>query len=94
MDSAQAVLTSACGVRQNGHIRVTDVTRVKSSKVGTILPRDCHAQSHVIVQFSPVSIRKPAWKQQVASGFGTRGMVPQGPNEAAGDDDCNEMTSR
>ena len=67
----QVVLMSVCGVQQNGHIRVTDVTRVKSSKVGTIVQRDCHAQLHVIVQLSLVSIGKNAREQQTVSGFRT-----------------------
>ena len=41
-------MTSAHALYYNGHITVTDVTRVKSSKVGTILPRDHHAEFHVI----------------------------------------------
>ena len=44
-----AVLMLACGVPPNGHNRVTKMTRVKSSKVGTIMPRDRHAKSHVTV---------------------------------------------
>ena len=69
--SEQAVLTSVYGVQQNGHIRVIAVAGVKSSKVGTIVPRDRHAQSHVIVQLSLVSIGKRAQEQQAVSGFGT-----------------------
>ena len=38
----------ACGIRQNGHIRVADKTLVKSSKVGTILLCNHHAKLHVI----------------------------------------------
>ena len=49
MHNMQAMLTSACGVRHNGHIRVTNMTRVKSSKVGTIMQRDRDAKSHAIV---------------------------------------------
>ena len=65
------MLTAVCGVQQNGHIRVADVTGVKSSKVETIVPRDRYAQSHVIVQLSLVSIGKRAREHQAASGFRT-----------------------
>ena len=42
-------MTSAHALDCNGHINVTDATRVKSSKVGTILPRNRHAELHVII---------------------------------------------
>ena len=48
MHNTQAVLTSASIVRNDGHIRVADATSVKSSKVGTMLLRDRHANLHVI----------------------------------------------
>ena len=43
------MMTSAHALDYNGHINVTDATRIKSSKVGTILPRDRHAESYVIM---------------------------------------------
>ena len=43
------MLTSTCGMQHDGHASVTDVTRVKSSKVRAILPRDCHAKLHAIM---------------------------------------------
>ena len=49
MHSTHAMMTSAHALDSNGHINVTDATRVKSSKVGTILPRDRHAELHVIM---------------------------------------------
>ena len=49
---------------------MTEVTVVTSSKVGTIVLRDHHAQSHVTVQLSLVPIGKRAQEQQAASGFG------------------------
>ena len=48
MHSTQTMLTSACGLRCIGHVRMTDATRDKLSKVGMILLRDCHAKLHVI----------------------------------------------
>ena len=39
---------SARPMYYDGHIRVTDATIVKSSKIGTIMPRDQHAKPHVI----------------------------------------------
>ena len=49
MHSKHVVMMSAHALDSNGHINVTDATRVKSSKVGTILPRDRHAELHVIM---------------------------------------------
>ena len=53
--------------------------------------RACHAKSHVIVQLLPMLIDKHAREQQVASGFGTEGIVPQGPKEAAYGEDHDEQ---
>ena len=77
------MLTSACVVQCTGHIGVTDKTLVKSSKVGTIMPRDCHAKWQVTVQLSLVLMATLASEQQVASGFVPQGMVLQRPNEVA-----------
>ena len=56
---------SACGVWPNGHNRVTEMTRVKSPKVGTMLLRDCHANLYVITVQSSVFIGKRVSEQQV-----------------------------
>ena len=69
MQSTQVVLVSTCGMRPNGHIRVTNKTLVKSSKVRTIEPRDCNAKSHVIMPWSLVFMAKRTSEQQVASSF-------------------------
>ena len=58
---------SACGVRPNGHNRVTEMTSVKSSKVGTMLQRDCDAKSHVIA-CTITSVHGEASKQAASSG--------------------------
>ena len=42
MHSTQVVLILGCRIWQNGHIGATDMTRVKSSKVGAILVCDRH----------------------------------------------------
>ena len=65
MHNTQVVLTSMSVVWNDGHVRVADVTSVKSSKVGTMLFHDCHANLHVIVVQSPVPIGKHVSEQQV-----------------------------
>ena len=66
MHNAQAMMTSAHAMYYNGHIKVIDMTRVKSSKVRTILLRDCHAKLHVIAG----AVASIDWEAhaQVASG--------------------------
>ena len=49
MHSTYAMMTSAHALYFNGNMKVIDVTRVKSSKIGTILPRNHHAELHVTV---------------------------------------------
>ena len=90
----QAVLTSASIVWNDGHIRVADVTRIKSSEVGTMLLRDRHANLHVITTQLPLSIGKRVSEQQVVERICDTRNGTQGPNEDASDDDFNEMTSR
>ena len=75
MHSVQIVLTSTCDVQHNGHIRVTNKTSVKSSKVGTIVPCNHDVKLCVIVPLSPVFMAKHTSEQQVASGFVPQGMV-------------------
>ena len=80
MHSTQAVLTSVrvvCDVLGR-HIRVTEVTRVKSSKVGTILPCNCHAKLHVIV-CTVVSVHSEVHVQIASSKWvwGTRNGPPR-----------------
>ena len=70
------------------------MTKVKSSKMRTIMQCDHDAKSRVIVQLSPIFMAKCASEKQATSNFVPQGMVPQGPNEAIGDDDCKEMTSK
>ena len=49
MHNIHAVLTPTRAVWNNGHIRVIDATLIKSSKLGTMLPHNRHAKSHVII---------------------------------------------
>ena len=49
MHSKHGVMTSPRAMYCDRHIRVTDATSVKSSKVGTIMLRDWHAKLHVIM---------------------------------------------
>ena len=56
---------SASCAWNDGHIRVADATSVTSSKVGMMLLRDRHANLHVIIVQSPVSIGKRMSEQQV-----------------------------
>ena len=65
MQNTQAMLTSASVVWNDGHIRVADATSVKSSKVGTMLLCDGHANLHVITIQLLVSIGKHVREQQV-----------------------------
>ena len=69
MHSTRTVLTLACGVPNDGHIRLADATSVKSSKVGTMLLCDRHANLHVIVAQPLVSIGKCVSEQQAVGGF-------------------------
>ena len=46
--NTHVVMTSVHALYYNGHINVPNATRVKLSKVGTILPHDHHAELHVI----------------------------------------------
>ena len=69
MHDTQAVMTSTYIVRQNGHARMADMIRVKSSKVGTILPRDHHAKLHVIASAIANIHGKHESEQQVARSF-------------------------
>ena len=62
---------SAYGMQRNGHIRMTDATFVKSSKIRTIVPCDRDAKLHVIMQLLPMSIGKYACKWQATSGSRT-----------------------
>ena len=58
---------SVCGVRPNGHNRVTEMTSVKSSKVRTMLQCDCNPKSHVIA-CAVASVHWEASKQAASSG--------------------------
>ena len=85
-------MTLVCGVHQNGHIKVTDATLVKSSKVGTIMPHNHHAKLHVIVG-TIVSVHSKAPREhQAASGSRTQKMVPQGSKEAASSSDHDRQS--
>ena len=48
MRNTHTVLTSACAMQCNAHIKVTDATRVKSSKVRTIMQHDRNAKLYAI----------------------------------------------
>ena len=67
--------TSACGMRHNGHIRVTDKTLVTSFTVRTIVLHDGNAKSCVIMQLLPVFMAKHASEQKIVSNFTPKGMV-------------------
>ena len=64
---------------------------VKPSKIGTIMPRDHYAKSHVIMQLSLVFMAKRVCKQQVASGSGMWAILPQRPKEADYGNDHGEQ---
>ena len=57
---------STCGVWPNGHNRVTEMTSVKASKVGTMLQCDCDAKSQVIA-CTVASVHGEASKQAASS---------------------------
>ena len=90
MHSKHVVMMSAHAMYYDGHIRVTNATSVKSSKVGTMLLRDCHANLHVIAVQSLVSIGKRVSEQQVVEQICDVGNGPQGPKEAVGGDGWKE----
>ena len=86
MHNMHVVLTSACGVRPNRLSRVTEMTRVKSSKVGTIMPRSpfkiaCDHRYYRLCRLGSARVSNK-W----SSGSLMQGMVPQGSKEVASGD--------
>ena len=66
MHSTHAMMTSAHALYYNKHINVTDATRVKSSKVGTILPCNRHAELHGVIG----TIAGDHWEMRVRAARG------------------------